>query len=638
MQNSKTILCALLLVTTAHALEEAMPRQVAAPPEDFLSGRVRLPDPREVAPSAHSAWLPVELQRDRSGRWSWESELPVGVDGRLSLGWIGAGAYEWRISLGRPAAGVRPLEDWVSRGEAVTEGRWQNGMEVQRVELRAAVAGMWRLRVEAEGPGSGWLAARDAGKARTESWVGTWSTLAGGEVPVLVRAFAADDPARTSRTEWIESAELVFAFDGGELREPMFADGSEEAGVFTAFVPPHLSGELRFRVEVRGVTDVGELFLRTTHHAIHLAARAMRLTGDVRAGLLDEGRTRLAVVALLNGAADRERKWQLSAELWGTNEAGVSTPIVWLSRVLLAEDSARRDPEVELPLALDARWVAMARARAPYELRRVRVQDPDIHVVLASAERLVIGDLPLASILGTLPNAPNRAMLAAPWTSVAPIGPKGARFDGLTPRTLVLSHGHCSGGNPWPQADFSPPLRIFSDPNSDRTNEEFAQILLTQTSDLSSFGIVAHSQGGLAALHLYTFYVSGLDRAVGGRRIQSVASPYQGTPLANFSAGCGTHNDLTPSEAAAWLANIPTWARAEVWFRTVSAAGQACNGFTDFLLTDPEDGVIETFRGDLPGGNPVGDIPGWCHTTGMNWPACYTDHVRNQEMNSLAAR
>jgi hypothetical protein len=48
--------------------------------------------------------------------------------------------------------------------------------------------------------------------------------------------------------------------------------------------------------------------------------------------------------------------------------------------------------------------------------------------------------------------------------------------------------------------------------------------------------------------------------------------------------------------------------------------------------------VIETFRGDLPGGNPVGDIPGWCHTTGMNWPACYTDHVRNQEMNSLAAR
>ena len=34
----------------------------------------------------------------------------------------------------------------------------------------------------------------------------------------------------------------------------------------------------------------------------------------------------------------------------------------------------------------------------------------------------------------------------------------------------------------------------------------------------------------------------------------------------------------------------------------------------------------------------MGHTTGWCHTTGMTNPACYTDHTRNQGMDSAAAR
>ena len=156
---------------------------------------------------------------------------------------------------------------------------------------------------------------------------------------------------------------------------------------------------------------------------------------------------------------------------------------------------------------------------------------------------------------------------------------------------------------------------------------------------IGAFAAVMLSTAGPAALHLLTYYTSGLDVAFGGRRIQSVASPYQGTPLA--SAGffaCGVNTDMTPAGSTTWLAGIPTWARAEVWYWTTSDNGSACSALTGFLLTNPEDGTVEQYRGQLPGAHSMGHVVGWCHTTGMSYPANYTDHARNAIINTNAAR
>jgi pimeloyl-ACP methyl ester carboxylesterase len=206
-------------------------------------------------------------------------------------------------------------------------------------------------------------------------------------------------------------------------------------------------------------------------------------------------------------------------------------------------------------------------------------------------------------------------------------------------QTLLLVHGYCSGGSIWPAADFTAPKQEFLDPNQNRTHDQFAQLLRQSVPGRKSFGVVAHSQGGPAALHLYTYYTSGLDRALGARRIQSVASPYQGTPLASLgSFSCGVNNDMTTAGSATWLAGIPTWARAEVWYWTTSNSGSVCNFLTNLFLGSPNDGTVEQTRGQLPGAHSMGHVTGWCHTTGMSNPANYTDHARNALMNTNAAR
>ena len=77
---------------------------------------------------------------------------------------------------------------------------------------------------------------------------------------------------------------------------------------------------------------------------------------------------------------------------------------------------------------------------------------------------------------------------------------------------------------------------------------------------------------------VHVLYWSCLDNVGSGRVIQSVGSPYQGTPLAGnlaamgdvFGAGCGVQNDLTTSGAATWLSPIPSWARSQVNYYTTS--------------------------------------------------------------------
>ncbi len=625
------ILGAALFVLAAAGFgqTEVVPRQVAAPPEDVTSGRVRLPDPEQSATRSGAAWLAVVLAPNSSGGFAWEGEVPVSASGPVALALLGEDALAWRLALAPRGGEPRPLEEWLARPGVDHRSGVELGVGAQRVEFAAAPAGMWRVRVEADRPSFGWLAVRDGGSVTIASHATTWSTLAGTDIGIVVAVQDPDDEPGHDAS--IERAELVLGFAAAEVRELMLDDGRHDDGlagdgVFGAFLPPGLLGEVRFRVEVHGTTAGGAAFLRTTHHALDVLPRNVALSGTASASLEGPLRARIGVGVEDPSSAVLPRL-HVSAEIWGTSNAGSLIPVCWLSRITHAEQGASG---WELPLALDARWVELAGARAPYELREVRVQDIDSNVVLDRIATLPLGELPLPPRTWVVPAVPTWDMLAA--AAAMPIVPRS------TTRGLLLSHGYCSGAGIWPPADFTQPKREFHDPDADRTNDEFAQVMLAQTSDLGSFGVVGHSQGGLAALQLYAYYVSGLDYASGPRRIQSVASPYQGTPLAAFAATCGTHNDLTPEEAALWLSTIPSWARAEVYYWTVSNSGSACNFFTDFLLTDPDDGVIERSRGALPGGNAMGHVTGWCHTTGMTNPACYTDHARNHDMNLNAAR
>lgn len=155
---------------------------------------------------------------------------------------------------------------------------------------------------------------------------------------------------------------------------------------------------------------------------------------------------------------------------------------------------------------------------------------------------------------------------------------------------------------------------------------------------------MAHSQGGLASLHMSTYYFTGLDAITTGRKIQSIGSPYQGTTLAGglasigriFGYGCGSNDGLTKAGAAEWLAGIPQENRAEIYYITTEGTTTCSSGANFIGLEQPNDAVVARDFGQLPGANNEGHLIGWCHISGYSSPNQCQNHENNQKMNSLA--
>jgi hypothetical protein len=635
--RSVAALTLVLVGSGAARQSEFRPRQVVAPPADIASGLLRLPDPASTPTSFRASLLPVRFEQQARGGWAAQLELAVEREGGWSLALLSPAAANWVVLAAPRGARLQPIDEAFALARRVAlAGDDLPGWVIDRRDLRGAPAGEWSVRIEARRASDvvdGFLLSTAGGDVHAEAYVTTHQLVRGERIAVAARASGRELQLTTDAKLVLEAR--------GEVRElEMHDDGQHEDGaagdgLFGALVPNDLTGPLTARVELRGLTRELRVFQRTSQLAFTVHEPVLVLDGRASATSSGGTKWRLALGAAPLGAVQR---LHVSAELWGRAQ-GADVPLCWLSKLL----EPRLDGALwSLELEFDERWLDLAGASGDLELRNVRVQDPGAFVVLASLAALPVDAPALWARTPSAPPTNHAASTNALLTALGiPVGPYPV-FGELPIRpALMLVHGYCSGGSIWPAAQFSQPKLEFLDPNANRTHDQFAQLIAAraQTAQLSSFGIVGHSQGGPAALHLLTYYTSGLDFSTGGRRIQSVASPYQGTPLASLgSFACGVNDNMTPAGAATWLAGIPSWARAEVSYWTTSNSGSACNFFTGLLLTDPEDGTVEQFRGQLPGANNMGHVVGWCHTTGMSNPANYTDASRNQAMNAAAAR
>ena len=630
----------LSLLSTPAPLDAQAPiaRQVAAPASDILDGVVRLPDPASTPTVSGAAILPLEFAPTGTG-WAAEVLVPVEREGRLALGFLGAAAANWRILGGPTAERPRPLEELAGVERTLGfAGEFLPGWIVDRRDVSPVAAGTWRVRVESPTAAEGWLVASVDRELRLSTHVTTQRLVSGTGVALVARvdgvSLGAVARARVLFKTTATWTEVAMADDGAH------EDGGAGDGLFGAFVPDSLLGDVTARVELGGALITGAGFVRSAFVAFPMHSPRLLLDGTVRAALNDPGRLTLALGAAPLGAPQR---LHVSAEVWGRDALGAEAPVCWLSKILTP--SAVHDGW-ELPLSLDLDWLEAAGVGSPLELRAVRVQDPDSEAVLDQVERAVLTRGPgAAAPAPVFPARPASGVVTSPMLTgdgATTLGPSGGGSQNFAAqRALMLVHGYCSSGSIWPAADFTQPKLEFLDPNANRSHDQFAQLIAQRAvaAKKASFGIVGHSQGGPAAMHLLTYYASGLGSSTAGRRIQSVAAPYQGTPLASWGGfACGVNNNMTPSGSATWLSGIPTWARAEVFTWTTANSGSACNFITGLLLTDPEDGTVEKVRSELPGGNNMGHTVGWCHTTGMSNPANYTDGARNVLLNAAAAR
>ncbi|MCI0393647.1 MAG: conditioned medium factor [Chloroflexi bacterium] len=672
MKQQKLVIILILLAAlftaasswAAPAAEEPaglQTKQIAAPPEEFLSGQLQLPDPAASGIRSTSAMLPVHLAAT-GGAWTWSGEAAVDATENVSLMVFAPQAAGWQVTVtlpggrqidlagGATAAGVRQRASDLGLGENRYPGTVYT--------FARPASGVWQIQVTAGGPRQG-LTGPDgylllSGKSPYHLFthLSSHELLAGRQLGLVT--YLTYEPLGSGQgvpaplTGHIRSAEMrLVAPDGTEQSLPMFddgqhADGPAGDGVFGGLVEAALAGQYTAQVTVQGETPAGLAFLRTTEHVFPVIEPALTLAAGQMATAAAADDTRLRIeLAALPAAGETGGNVQLFAELWGTDGNGEATPVAWVGGIVRPEEGPAG---LVLPLILDGRWIALAGAGAPFELRQVRVHDLQTHVPLALAANIPLEVSSLPAAAGRAVTEVTEEMLMGGRPAAGP----GGR-DPQVDRRLMLVHGYCSGGV-WPTADFTQ-YAVFQDFNQNRTHDQFAQLIGSYGDQFDSFGVVAHSQGGAASLHLYTYYWSGLDYSSGSRLIQSVGTPYRGTSLAGnlallgqiFGIGCGTNWDLTYDGAALWLSGIPSWARSRVYYFTTSFTDlwyryDYCHLGSDLFLSDPDDGATERWAGQLSGANNMGHKTGWCHTTGMRDPAQYNDYNRNANMNTYANR
>ncbi len=622
-------------------------KQLAGSPSEFAAMR-----PVGIGAAAihsRSALIPLTFSPDAQHGRSWSGVLPV-ENGRTRFMVLSGNGAPLQVALRSPDGNVTRL----SRDSTSATARAEFGMgstayhgdvytlDAPRSGAPYSVGITISVRSDLKGSGRGFLLIEGDPSTRLVSypshsrqWVGQRMQIA-----AVLSHTAADGSSQLGKAAGtMVRAVLRVTVPDGTLREVAMVDDGRHGdalandGIYGGEFDAQQSGTYLAQVETESVGRNGERQLRSAEHVIPIVEPALKLGSGIAAGSVDTpGRLAISIPASESGT--HVGHYRAYAEVWGTDASGKPVAVAWISGMTMRSGAG-------FPLGLDQRWIARAQARAPFELRNVRIEDPDHFITLASADKLAL----------SLPPLPQATAMTAISDEAMRFGPRPQQIHTMgTGSRLLLVHGYCSGGV-WPASNFSG-ASVFSDPNANRSNDQFAQLILAFGSTWHDYGIVAHSQGGLASLHLYTYYWSGLDYVTSGSRlIQSVGSPYQGTNVAGilasmgswFGAGCGSNSNLTYSGASSWLAGIPTSLRAKVNYYTTSFTDRAwsydyCNIATDLVLSDPDDGVTEKAYDQLPGGTNRGHTTGQCHTTGMRDPAQYLDSARNATMNANAAR
>ena len=633
------IILVLALPLPAFAIEADSFKNLAGTKEEMDA--MRLPNVETVGIRSKSAMIPVRFQ---NGKWTADIPVETTEDFRLTL--LAPDGETWQIKLFRDGieTNLRDASLFIER----TEGE----VGLDGVKYPAEVfafnytkGGTWRVEINApntgkrEGEIAGYLVATNKSAYQIYTYLDTHQTIVGKSIGISTRVFDTQNdktlPEALAGSIITADAEIVLPNGTRQI----FALRDNGDSTFSTKFIPRFAGQYTAQITVRGTTPNGESFIRTSETLIQVVDSNVKFgrSGLTSTNLLDD--TRLQINLPVSGL-NNNRKLIAYGEIWGDNANGEKVPVAWISGMTIAEGAKSR---TTLPLILDGRWLALADTKSGFELRNVRLQDADYFVTLVQRERIALS-VPI------LPETAKSAISIISDEMRMGKRPNQQTNDAVGGK-LMLVHGYCSGGNSFPTSQFANNI-VFSDPNQNRTHDQFANLIRNFGAAYPSFGIVAHSQGGAASLHLYTYYWSGLDYATGGTRlIQTVGTPYQGTPLAGnlsllgqiFGAGCGTNNNLTYSGAASWLSGIPSWARAKVHYSTTSFTDvwyryDYCNVATDLFLSDPDDGVVERAYAQLSGANNRGHKTGWCHTSGMRDPAQTSDSSRNADMNANAAR
>jgi hypothetical protein len=623
-------------------------KHLAGPAEEIELMQKASPEANAIV-SKH-AMIEVDLSNGLNGQMTWQKEILIDGENPKAL-LFSPEKENWQLSI--RSAGLEKAnhsENISFQRTETTFGMSEESFPATQFDLQNLKTGRYEFGISTatNHVANGYLLVSSDSPYRLKSYVSTTGQLLGDVINLNAMA-TTDDSEFTvvkSDLQLINSSYMRITAPDGQVSEiSMFDDGmdfdkSAADGEFNGSFLANQEGLYQVQVISQGITPKGKPFYRTAEHVIPVIKSDLVLDSKNATGSYStEHKIDLGFAV---NTANKDARYRVIAEVWGSQKSGKSwemTPVTWLSSIVELKQG-------EVNLQLDDRWLIDKGVEAPFELKNIRVEDLNHYITVLHVDNLSL----------VLPNisAQSKANYDGQLTESMLKGEKPEslkNIDKATGGKLMLVHGYCSGDAWGPvKSQFSNSVK-FTDFNQNRSHDAFAQLIDSYGDNYPSFGVVAHSQGGAASLHLYTYYWSGLDNAGSGRLIQSVGTPYQGTPLAGnlaalgsvFGVGCGYNSDLTTSGASSWLSGVPTWARNKVNYYTTSFETKwwrydYCNIASDLVLSDPEDGTTEKSRGQLSGAVNQGHKTGQCHTEGMRDMAQTRDSSRNATMSANAAR
>ncbi len=558
------------------------------------------------------------------------------------------GSNDWNIEMVNPITRQsKRIGEIAADHESTKYGIEQANFPGEKYTFKNINTGNWELTIKTEGEPEqieGFILLSSESKYLLNSYKTNTDQIVGHNIHFVTQSSSNEKTIEALKDfNPIKSAFMnINNPDGSQQKINMFDDGLHgdklaNDGLFGGDFKATQAGDYSVQINAKGKNPNGTPYLRTTEHFVPVIEQKIEMNRfDVESYSINDNRLNIAI-DVDNYSKSSDDRYRIIAEVWGANSKGEMTPVSWISTITVVEKD-------QLNIELDARWMAMAKTNSTFELRNLRIEDADHFIPLVNKENVALN-------VGSLPKAANKSFSGIINQEMLMGQRPVQKIANKAGAKLLLVHGYCSSDVWGPVAGQFSSSATFYDLNQNRSHDDFARRIRDFGAQYSSFGVVAHSQGGAASLHLYTYYWSGLDYSSGSRLIQSVGTPYQGTPLAGnlaalgnvFGVGCGYNSDLTTSGAASWLAGIPTWARNRVNYYTTSFATKwwrydYCSLGTDLFLSDPEDGVIEKSRGQLSGATNRGHKTGWCHTNDMRDPGQTRDSSRNSTMSANANR
>ena len=315
-----------------------------------------------------------------------------------------------------------------------------------------------------------------------------------------------------------------------------YPDGKEEVhvmykektpGMMGGKFRPPIAGNYTVKLEVTGVdSESGYEFARSLTSTLSVAAPSLNVTGSISSDLYHHPVTGSEIILI-----QVEVKWDPQsrdtyrgyAEVYGTGNGGVSVPVAWVGGLMQVKQAS--SSSYILQFELDSKWLILANATFPLTLRNLTFEEIDGFIEVVKVQQLlkVSTRSPTISQWRPMMKASDVDITYEMRNGYSPYRGKNYDSDSTTANSagaIVLVHGYCADHPPFPSAHFTNPI-VFSDLRRSRTIDEFARLIISFTANrgLQRFSIVAHSQGGMAAVHMLTFFITPLDGMVSLVRI-----------------------------------------------------------------------------------------------------------------------